>query len=318
MCGYCVEQFVLQMLEKDVQGNLHMHDIKDSSGRYFYLRETPTFLTAVDRVRRSLAQKKMAADSEISGLAILHRGLEILLEQGYESLAYQLLLKKQIFRDAIAEFCTDETRMKFKTATAGLEIEYLSLLYDAETYFWCERSKQLRILANVLPSCRNLLKHYISWWLDGKNLKKNDLNKIMETTGVFDPIHDISEEEHSHFYSISTALYFSILMVGSCAAGKKMLLAIAQKEVAGVPNFDGEDLWLQRLAALKLYDLEGFKAFSKHITSIRATNYYYIDLVRGFSWEQKQFLFDEVKRQPEADRTDSFIHMSQWLGDELS
>jgi len=96
-----------------------------------------------------------------------------------------------------------------------------------------------------------------------------------------------------------------------------MLLAIAQKEVAGVPNFDGEDLWMQRLAALKLYDSEGFKAFSKHITTIRATNYYYIDLVRGFSWEQKQFLFDEVKRQPEADRTDSLLHLSKWLEDDL-
>jgi len=317
MCGYCTEQIALDIIFDDVQGNLKMKNVSYSPARYFYMRETKDFISSLDRLRRSIAQKHLSFFSEVPSEVILYRGLEILLEQGFTSPTYQQLLKKQLYRDAIVATCSDEKRKNFELATEGLDIKHLGLLYDAETYFWGERSKQLRTLAHVLPSCRNLLKHYISWWLKGQELQKNDLDAMMEETGIFDPINDISDEEHLRFNILSRAFYFCILTVGSCSAGKKMLLAIAQRPSAGVPWFDGDELWLNRIAALKLYDLEGFDAFLKHLRTIRATNFYYICIVRDVPVEKLRLMLDEVRRHPEADTTDNYISLSKFLSREL-
>lgn len=55
-----------------------------------------------------------------------------------------------------------------------------------------------------------------------------------------------------------------------------MVGAIVEKEPAATPARDGDDLWLQCVAALKLYYLAGFDAFLKHLSTTHATNYYYI------------------------------------------
>jgi hypothetical protein len=318
MCGYCTEETALNILTEDIRGNLQMKDLGNSLSRYFYLRETQDFISSLDRLRRSLAykmtaissdvppflaQKKPSFFSEVPPEVVLYRGLEILLEQGFSSPAYQQLLKKQLYRDSIAATCSNEKRAAFELATEGLNIEHLSMLYDAETYFWRERSLQLRTLSRVLPSCRNLLKDYVAWWLNGEGLQITDEGSI--------PDQDIAR-----FHLLLRAIYFSILMVGSCSAGKKMLLAIVNKFPAATPLMQGDDLWLQRVAALKLYNMEGFELFIKHLTTISHSHYFYIDQIRLFSKKQKQLLLDEVNRHLEVDSTNSFLcRMRTWLMD---
>jgi hypothetical protein len=304
MCGYCTEEIALATLRSDIQGNLQMKDLGSNLRRYFYLRETPDFISGLDSLKRSLAHKRLSFFTEVPHTVLLYRGIEILLEHGFESPAYQKLLKQSLYREAIATLCSDENRKDLESATAGRNIEHLGMLYDAETFFWGERCKQLRTLAYILPSCRNMLKHYVSWWLDGKDLKKADENSV-------------TKEEEARFSLLFRAVYFSVLMVGSCSAGKKMLAAVAQRNPIGTPAFEGEDLWLQRIAALKLYNLEGFDTFLKRLTTIRATNFYYLDIEHNFSLEQKQLLLDEVRRYPEAETADNFTSLSRWLSNEL-
>jgi len=303
MCGYCTEETALYVLRKDVQGNLQMKELGSNLGRHFYLRETQDFISALDRLKRSLAQKRLPFFSEVSHDVVLCRGLEILLEQGFASPAYQRLLKKPLYRDAIAALCSNENRQAFEAGTEGLNIYSLGILYDAETYFWGERSKQMRTLADILSSCRHLVKHYISWWLNGDGLQMDE--------------DCVVKEESFRFALLFRALYFSVLIIGKYSAGKKMLTAIAQRNPAGTPFFDGDDLWLQRVAALKLYDLEGIEVFGKNLKTIRNGLYFYVDLIRGFSIEQKQVLLDEIRRYKEADRMDSLTQMSRWLRNDL-
>ena len=305
MCGYCTEQIALDILKRDMAGALQMKELGSNVSRFFYLRESTDFLSALDRLKRSLAQKRLSFFSGIPHQVLFYRGLEILLQHGYSSPAYQRLLKQPLYRDTVATLCNNKQRDYFESATVGLNVDCLGVLYESETYFWGERSKELRTLANVLLSCRNMLKHYISWWLDGKNLKKMDE-------------HCLTKEEYSRFSLLYRAVYFSVLMVGSCSAGKKMMGAIVEKEPVTTPSIAGDDLWLQRVAALKLYDLAGFDAFLKHLTNTRATNFYFIDIVRGFSLKQKHLLLDEVRRHPEADTTDNSISLSRWVSKELA
>ncbi|MEI6306544.1 MAG: hypothetical protein WCP33_06960 [Deltaproteobacteria bacterium] len=330
MCGVCIERIALDILKKDVLGSLQIKQMMGDNEhfmRYFYLRETTDFPSALDRMNRAAVRKRQKLSDLVSCDVVLLRGLEILLKHGFESPAYQKLLKKPVYRNAIVTSCTSELRKQFESLTEGLQIEHLGLLFDVETYFWGDRSRQLRTLTDVLPSCLNLLRHYISWWLDGKELKKSDLTAKIKRLGVWDQINkgysvqtQAAKYERAldfRFDLLERTIYFSILVVGSCSAGKKILLALAQKFWPKPPGFDGVDLWFNRIATLKLYDLEGFDIFSRRVTDIRATCYYYIDLVRGFTIEQKQSLLDEVLRNPEADKTDNYIMMSQWLSEDL-
>lgn len=303
MCGYCTEKIAIEILTSDVRGNLQMTDLGSNLYRYFFLRETPDFISGLESLKRSLAHKRLPFFSEVPHRVLLYRGMGILLEQGFESPAYQKLLKQSLYREAIVTLCSDKNRKAFESATEGFNIEHLGMLYDAETYFWGDRCKQLRTLTHILPSCRNMLKHYVSWWLNGRGL-----NKVDE--------YSLASEEKARFLLLFRAVYFSVLMVGSCSAGKKMLAAVIEKEPVGTPAIDGEDLWLQRIAALKLYNLEGFEAFLKRLTTIRATIFYCLDIARNFSLEKKQLLLDEVRRHSETDTTDNFISLSRWLGGE--
>lgn len=303
MCGYCTEQIALNNLSDETRGNLQMKCLGSNLDQYFYLRETPDFLTAFDKVKRSLAQKRLSFFTEVPHEVVLYRGLEILLEHGFSSAQYQQLLKKQLYRDAIVATCSEQDRKAFQAATEGLNIEHLGLLYDSETYFWGERSKELRTLATVLPSCRNILKHYISWWLDGKNLKNEDE-------------YCLAKEEYFRFSLLFRAVYFSVLMVGSCSAGKRMLGAIAEKNLMGTPGAFGEDLWLNRVAAMKLFGLEGFDLFLKRLSVYKShRHYFYIDQVRGLTEEQKQLLLDEVNRHIEADYAENAgsLRLYSWV-----
>lgn len=328
MCGYCTEKIALIILSEESRGSQKKrHLMDDHLGRYFYLRETTYFPYALDRIKRDMIRKKQAMLSEVMPEIVLLRGLEILLSQGFDSPAYQKLIRNPLFKKSIAASCCSAERKYFDSLTEGLEIVHLGLLYDAETFLTAERSKNLLALALALPACQNLLKHYISWWLDGKEIEISGFMAKMGELDIWDRINRAEYADQSQaaafsraldyrFSLLVRALYFSILMLGSCSAGKKMLLAVAQRYPAETPGFDCVDLWLQRVGALKLYDMEGFDIFCKHVTTIRATSYYYINLVRGFSIEQKKLLLEEVTRNPDAEHNDNMLSITNWLCDE--
>lgn len=344
MCGYCIEIIALDILQEDSQGILQLKKLFNGICYYFYLRETSDFIPALEKTRRSLAQKKLISwipeterDTDMIPVGLrkkpffdvvphsvlLYRGLEILFNQGFDSPAYQRLLKMPLYREAVAVCCNNKMQHQFTLLTEGLEVDHLALLYDAETYFRKKNSKRIQLLSNSIQACLNLLKHYKSWWLDGKKMKKVDLVAQFKELGIWDQIHEgymvqtktakLARALDYRFTLLTNAIYFGILVVGSCQAGKNIMLALAQKNRPVPLDSTGNELWLQRLAALKLYDLEGFDSFSTYMTTIRATCYYYIDLVRGFSVEQKRLLLEEARRNPEIDRTDDSLCMSEWL-----
>jgi len=317
MCGTCVEHYALEILLKDVRGNLQMESLWGQPCHYFYLREASNFITAMDRTKRSFARKKQPFFEEVPHGVVLYRGLEMLLEQGFDSPEYQKLLKITLYRDAIAALCADGTRKAFDSSTEGLNIEPLGMLYDSETYFSGERSNLLRTHPQMFSLCKNLLEHYISWWLEGEEQNENDLQAMMEETGILDTLYKVTVEDRSRFYLLCRAIYFSILAFGCCSDGNKMLLAVAQGQLKGAPSMLGEDLWLQRVATLKLYDLEGFDTFLKYLTTIRPTNYCFLDIVRSFSVEQKKKLLNEALRHPVEETTDYYNSITRWLSEEL-
>ncbi|MBT0664514.1 hypothetical protein KI809_09400 [Geobacter pelophilus] len=304
MCGYCAEEIALDILSNEVRGNLQMKNLSTNLHRYYFLRESPDFVSALDRLRRSLALKRVPFYSEIPHKIVLCRGLEVLLKGGFDSAPYQRLLKMSLYRDAISTLCSGEMREAFESATQGLTCGHLGMLYDAETYFWEGRVKKLQTLSTAIPSCLDLLRHYISWWLDGNGLQMVDE-------------YSVTNEEYFRFALLFRAIFFSTLLVGRISAGRKIMSAIACKCPAGTPVIDGDDVWLQRIATHKLYSIEGFDAFIEHLSKFRYGHFFYIDQVCGFSVEQKQALLTEVRSLLDAERSYDLILMSEWLGNDV-
>ena len=301
MCSYCVERYLLKMMNKNARDVLQIQDLSTPFDRYLFLREIPGFIDGLMKVRRSLKANGLDFASEVPPLVMLYRGIEILFTEGFASPSYQKLLKMNDYRNAIASVCTADVRMEFESAVTGLNVDLLGQLYNPETYFWSERSRSLRTITHAIPACKNLLKHYIGWWLEGSISDEAE----SDSTGDDAEYND----ESSLFNCMCPALFFSILTLGNCSAGKKMLLAIAEKYPAKLSSFCGDDLWLQRVAATQLYDLEKFERFAQHLTRLRPTNYYHIDLVRGFSHEQKTALLAEAHRHPETATSDDYMSM---------
>jgi hypothetical protein len=229
----------LDIFNKDLNGTLQMKDLGSSLEQYFYLRESQDFVSAFDNLQRMQPQIEIPPPPDVFNRVILYRGLEILLNQGFDSLAYQQLLKHPHYRNAIEVLCSNEHRQAFALATVGLNVEHLGMLYEAETYFLSERSKKLQSITTILPTCRNLLNYYISWWLDGKGLQMDECC--------------IAESEASRCTLLFRALYCSLLIVGSCAAGNNILQTISEKGPAGTPEFEGDDLWMMRVASNLLH-----------------------------------------------------------------
>ncbi|MEI6208874.1 MAG: hypothetical protein WCP20_19010 [Desulfuromonadales bacterium] len=327
MCGYCTEEVALDILYDDVRGKLKTNNLGYLL-RYFYLRETPDFIHSFDKIRRSLAQKKIPFFSGVPAEALLFRGLETLIKQGFESGNYKKLLKNSIYRDAITLLCSENMQKEFEALAKGYEIENLVQLYVTKTFFTAEGVQLLMTSSHILQSCRSLLKHYIAWWLDGQ-MPPVDLLASVEELGVLDEINkDHQDKTPSAIYgrtrkfffeSLIRSLYFSIIMIGDDPHDKVILRAIAKKKPSETPHISGEDLWLRRVAALKLYELEGFDTFSKYLTKRRSNLFFYINQLHSFSAEQKQIILDKVGShyQLDLDESNSLDRMLNVLIEDL-
>ena len=315
MCGWCFEGMALDILEKEIRGIFPSKDIREGCGFEpdFYLREASDFPTAFENLKRSMVRRRIVPLENLSSEIILFKAIEILVREGFQSAGYQRLMKQDLFRRIIIKGCGKELREKFIVEANEFDAEPFSILYDADTFLKEDCSRALGKIAAMLPPCNRLLGHYYSWWLKGNGLRKNDLGQLMEETGILDPLDDVTADQHERFGILLRSIYFSILVAGKYMASKKVMLKLAKTYPAGVPLFEGYDLWLQRVAALNLYDLIGFENFLKLLPELRATHFYYINLMRGFTAAEKGQIRDEHQKYPESTLNDAYLTIDDVL-----
>jgi len=157
------------------------------------------------------------------------------------------------------------------------------------------------------------LRHYIDWWLDGKGLVKTDLHQRMEETGILEPINDVAEMEREIFDCAFRAIWFSLNRLALIPEGRDLLLTILIKGLAGVPGFDGKELWLQRRAALLLYEKDGIIPFLENLKQIRPLLLRYLDLKRGFLPEEMACILRHKKKIAPGEIRDDHFDFDAWL-----
>jgi hypothetical protein len=313
MCGWCFESVVKEVLEKECSNRILPEDCDEDWTAWFYLREANDFALALERLCQSLKKKKVVPLEYFSAELVLLRMLEILLESGFSSPKYQHLIRRRLIRGLIAKACGNGGKESFIGLAKELNAGYLAVLYETDTYLDEGKAAALRRAADILPACLDLLRYYRRGWL--RNCSYDDYmpRGLGGTTRKSDAMFEITDEQRDRFEIMLRALFFSVSMVGRCPSGRKMLHTLALEVPAYVPDFSGNDLWLQRTAALKLYDMVGFDTFRGYYADFRDTLFYYIDLKRGLSDEQKGRLLDLARQKPAGKQNDEFFSIEEWI-----
>ena len=308
MCVFCMIFLAITILEDQLQAYSHLDEIGGGIEWYFYLRESPDFNRAFDELCWYSASKELSIIPGVPPKLMVHRGLEIHLTKGFNSAEYQQLLGNSFYLEAVLSLCSTETKQAFESAARDLKIPQLGVLYDSNSY-----SHDYQLNVDVLiGECEVLLEHYISWWLKEDEPDSDDLNE----TDMIEPANQVTDIDKARFDLLCRSIYFSILLVDSTTNGMRLLLPIAQRSPRFV-SYDADALWLQRIAALKLYKRYGFDLLIDNITSLSATTLYYINTINEFTVDEKRVLLKEASKYPRAATADGNVILIEWLNESL-
>lgn len=295
MCGYCTEVIAYNVAAAEKRGALPPIDL--FAGATQHLQSTNDLYVTLQRLKAVARSKNVAAVSLVDDEVIICRAIEILLDKGFDSAEYRQLLKNALFRKAIFRSCSLKRRQQAeRLAAAGAFGALIDLLYRTETFTTSSGAQRLR-QGPLLQHCTKAIEWYVAWWLDDGTERDTEI----------DP------EENSAFRSAFRALFYSVTFLGRHEEAKLLLLKIFTTIPARCPNFDALDLWLQRQAAVGLFDMCGIDPFLEQLHRIRASLIYHLDLKRGLTAAQKAALLDVVRTRPEAAATDDYFSLSEWL-----
>lgn len=243
MCGYCLQQAMLDPLEQELRTNAPVD--RDRLGELLlqpYTQES-NFLVHCAKYARDLGMANQI-------LYILHcRALEEIVLRPKTALQDSLTLGALVKHyHAYRWFIS--TRLQPEIISDQLPHESWDLLFGPDFLFAKESWPDLLGREELVQECADLLEEYHTWWLLGQDQKKNDLQQRLRETGVLDPIEDIAEAEKKVFYSLFPALYFALAYLSRQSPDNTMLQEIALTPPSGVPDFPGYDLWLQRKALI--------------------------------------------------------------------
>ena len=157
----------------------------------------------------------------------------------------------------------------FDIAGHSFPMTPFSALYKPSTYLNKEEWLDFISRKELTDHCQEVLIFYIDWWLKGNELKKNDLDKVMEETGVLDAIMGITNDERLFFDSVFRIIFFSLVFLTKKGVGMDYIKEIVLTRPWGASFFDALDLWLQRKAAYNLFLNDGPAFFLSHRDEIR-------------------------------------------------
>ncbi len=286
MCGYCTEHLAFKALRKnaecglaEIQGlgvALHLQEISDAAGA---LEALPP---------------QTATDPDVA-LVVLCRTLELLVADGYRSEKYQRLLQAEQFRAAIVSACSVR-RATVGGKEGGPSSDEFGWLTEEHTYFAPDYFDR-RSARSSDEAIARIIGDYVAWWLRGGSVRHQDLGQRFELLRERFP-----------------AIWFSMLLASQLSDPRAILLPLVRKGPDGVPDFDGLDLWIQRRAALAIYDRLGIApSFLDGQSPVRAELFQYLALARTIGNEEKRAIRAWVGGLPNGNCPGEWFDLRDWL-----
>jgi hypothetical protein len=133
----------------------------------------------------------------------------------------------------------------------------------------------------LIPESERILNSYYRWWIEGIGKEKPDHNGRFKKPGVMDPIENTAQEDWQRFYALFPIVFFSFLVLSKYKENSDLIRIIALNRPYDVPDFLGNDLWIQRMAFNKCIKLYGIQFIFDNYDQIRLELIYYALLKRS-------------------------------------
>ncbi len=293
MCGYCIESnMICAILHPGFKGeaiDLHNNYLES------FLQEADDLISALNRAK--------GVDNFDSCIDIvLYRLFESYVFHGFDQKVYKKVVS--VFGEKNIASQLEHMRSVTKDQDIGRQWDRL---YDADIYNNREKwtafmSNQKQLMADSL----NTLTYYHDWWIEGDGRKTIDGSERMDKSGIYDPIYDTPSEEWENFYNKFPAFYYSLICLLKYADNSEMLDKIALMCPAGVPLFEGYDLWLQRKAVIGYVRHHGISGLFEQYDKIRCILVYYALLKCDASVHDMRMAIPLLEKYRLSENSDSY------------
>ncbi|MEA3279318.1 MAG: hypothetical protein U9Q38_01775 [Thermodesulfobacteriota bacterium] len=257
MCGYCIEGgVVLPFIESE-----HKNEQLENNFIANCLQESDNLIGFINKTRE-LDDFKESID------IVFCRLYEQYITHGFYfplfgkiSLAFDSEVINSFFTER-KEFCNEELWKELGNKH----------IYKDE----CRWNEFIHDKEYIVKSCLDILNSYYDWWVSGNNKETSDPDQRLEETGIMDPIKNTAPNDWRKFYSIFPVLYFSLSFLSKYRSESEIIKKIALNCPHDVPDFTGNDLWLQRKAFLSCVKKYGLEFILDNLNKIRFELIYYI------------------------------------------
>ncbi len=296
MCEYCIEQLMMA----DVSNAMSVKHILDISRFYASnaLQEYPDIHAVLEVTSPEMARNETAAQ------VICCRGLEILLNAGFASKEYQHLLQLKAFHVALKTFTDDGLRAHRFSKYPYFGLSKFHWVRDVRSF------TQPTYLEDQLgqfdaSDATRLFKWHNEFFRNGAGQIASDPNEnllpIEEGMGA-----------STAFRDLFPVFWCALNLLGRQNPQNPLLWGIVCENQFNCSDIDSFDLWIQRRAALFVYDQQGIAPFQKNLKSIRPELFQFIALVRHVSNEERSSLlaaFNQISTEYWGD----YFDIRAWL-----
>lgn len=294
MCGYCFESaFVLPFVASEM--NQEVFDLRNNEiGIPQYLQEAGNLPLMVQQTHlESLYRHSLDI--------MICRLYEQYLTEAFDA-SYFGMLRSTFGWTAVETF--------FK----NIRTRYAGQLWEAlgdESLYTTEPNWQLFMASpHILTAAREQLQAYHDWWLLGQNKHPSDPDARFQATGIYDPLDDTTPQDWHTFQATFPVIFFAFTALAHRQPQSPILKQIALQPPHDTPNFNANDLWLQRRTLVACIRHHGVAFLIENLPAIRDELIHYALL--------KRILNDDDLEQLKATLTTSRLYVnSDWSMDEM-
>lgn len=302
MCGYCTEIYALAALRLDQPFAQAMAKITRSIVRLPMLQEVRDCGALFD------GSEKPPSRSE--SIVWLGRAMQILMHDGFDTHAYQLLLEAPRFSSAVHLYCGGTHAETYGDGGPPLDVTTMQWLGERET--WLDSGVFARRANEVaIDRCETLLAQYVASCFRAAD-QSEDGAVSDPATGMTDSGIELSDQFDNWLLPLMLAV--AKIAAPSCPdqTMRRALLPLVKNEPGWTPQFQAFELWLQRQAAVALYDRFGIAPFAENLYWLRQELLQYLALTgRVDAGERERLLAAFLQHGTRGDG--NFFSLHHWL-----
>lgn len=302
MCGYCTEIYALYAITANPS-----HPFTHKLRSFGFIRAL-LLQEAQDPGALSDGFEKPPGTAE--SLVWLGRALQLLMRNGFDAPVYQALLAVPRFQVAVNLHCGGTKAPASTHAASPLDVDALRWLAERETWLgpgvFARRANQV-----TMNDCATLLTRYricCTLMADG------DEEDVIADSAAGKPQDAPELRDQFDHWLLPLMLAVARLSEPSCPDQivRQTLLPIVKNRPKWVPNAEALELWLERQAALVLYDRFGIEPFAANLYRLRPELLQYLALTgRINAQEREQLLAAFLQRGTRGDG--NFFSLHHWL-----